>query len=92
MELPFTIVFEPPGRSELRALLRMRGHWADRINRRTDNRGHVPGSQRCACRCAERPQALCSLHVTSTPSGATLSVDGRRQESRRALSTWTGGP
>ena len=27
MELPFTIVFEPPSRSELRALLRMRGHW-----------------------------------------------------------------
>src|SRR5262249_53367806 len=27
VDLPFTIVFEPPSRSELRALLRMRGHW-----------------------------------------------------------------
>jgi len=27
VELPFTIVFEPPSRRELRALLRMRGHW-----------------------------------------------------------------
>src|SRR5713101_2669788 len=27
MELPFTIVFEPPSQEELRAVLRMRGTW-----------------------------------------------------------------
>src|SRR3982074_3760244 len=27
MELPFTIVFEPPSQDELRAVLRMRGTW-----------------------------------------------------------------
>ena len=27
MELPFTVVFEPPSQKELRAALRMRGTW-----------------------------------------------------------------
>src|SRR4051794_15979594 len=75
VELPFTIVFEPPSRSELRALLRMRGHWAaGLIVALTIGAMYlVANVARADARAAA---GAVSLHVTSTPPGATLWVDG----------------
>ena len=78
MELPFTIVFEPPSRSELRALLRMRGHWAAGLIVALTI-GAVYLVANVAHADARAAAGVVSLHVTSTPSGATVWVDGRQQ-------------
>jgi len=78
VELPFTIVFEPPSRSELRALLRMRGHWAaGLIVALTIGATYlIANVARADARAAA---GGVSLHVTSTPSGATVWVDGHER-------------
>lgn len=78
MELPFTVVFEPPSQAELRAVLRMRGTWAGGLLvvlaigtavviwnvRRAEA---VGGSTSVA------------LQLASQPLGARVWVDGREQ-------------
>jgi hypothetical protein len=75
MELPFTIVFEPPSRSELRALLRMRGHWvAGLIVALTIGTAYVVASgARADAGAAGEPVALV---LASEPPGAAVQVDG----------------
>jgi hypothetical protein len=78
VELPFTIVFEPPSRSELRALLRMRGPWAaGLIIALTIGAVYLLAS---VARVDARAAAgAVPLNVTSTPSGARVWVDGHEQ-------------
>src|SRR5437868_12487941 len=75
VELPFTIVFEPPSWSELRALLRMRGHWvAGLIIALTIGTAYVLANVARAD--SETINALMPLVVTSQPPGASAIVDG----------------
>jgi hypothetical protein len=84
VELPFTIVFEPPSRSELRALLRMRGRWvAGSI---------IPLTIGTAYLLANVAQADVGAHaagvplaVSSQPSGALMWLDGQERGSTPSL-------
>jgi Tol biopolymer transport system component len=78
VELPFTIVFEPPSRSELRALLRMRGHWAaGAIVALTIGIIYLlAGVARADARATA---VLAPLNLSSTPAGATVWVDGHQR-------------
>jgi hypothetical protein len=76
VELPFTIVFEPPSWSELRALLRMRGHWvAGLIVALTIGTAYLLSTVARAD--AVAANALVPLALTSQPPGASVWVDGR---------------
>jgi hypothetical protein len=78
MELPFTIVFEPPSRSELRALLRMRGHWAaGMIVALTLGVIYVLATVGRAD--AGLAVAVAPLILGSRPAGATVWVDGQQR-------------
>ncbi len=78
MELPFTIVFEPPSRKELRALLRMRGYWvAGLIVALTIGAAYVLSGVARAD--AGVDGQLAPLSVTSEPGGASVLVDGRQR-------------
>ncbi len=78
MELPFTIVFEPPSRSELRALLRMRGHWAAGLIVALTI-GTVYLIANVARADAGAPGSTVPLQLTSAPSGAAVWVDGHQR-------------
>ncbi|MBV9322326.1 MAG: PD40 domain-containing protein [Chloroflexi bacterium] len=78
MELPFTIVFEPPSRSELRALLRMRGHWAAGVIVALAI-GAAYLLANVARADAGAAAGAAPLYVTSTPADAAVWVDGRQQ-------------
>ena len=76
MELPFTIVFEPPSWEELRALLRMRGHWvAGSIVALTI--GTIYLLANVAHADAVAATAVVPFIVTSRPPGARIWLDGR---------------
>ena len=76
MELPFTIVFEPPSWSELRALLRMRGHWvAGLIVALTIGTAYLLSNVARAD--AVAASALVPLALNSQPVGASVRFDGR---------------
>jgi hypothetical protein len=76
VELPFTIVFEPPSRSELRALLRMRGHWvAGLIVALTIGTAYLLSNVARADVVAA--SALVPLALNSQPVGASVRFDGR---------------
>ncbi|MBV9578101.1 MAG: PEGA domain-containing protein [Chloroflexi bacterium] len=78
MELPFTVVFEPPSRSELRALLRMRGHWAAGvIVALTIGIAYLLANVARAD--ARAATGTVPLQVISAPTGATVWVDGHQQ-------------
>ena len=76
MELPFTVVFEPPSHAELRALLRMRGYWAaGLIVALTIGTAYVLAN---VARADARAATLgASLEVLSRPSGASVWIDGQ---------------
>lgn len=77
MELPFTIVFEPPSRAELRALLRMRGHWAaGLIVALTIGTAYLLSNVARAD--AGAAANAVPLQLTSEPAGASAWVDGRQ--------------
>ncbi len=78
MELPFTIVFEPPSRSELRALLRMRGHWAAGLIVALTI-GTVYLLANVARADAGAAASSVPLQLTSAPTGAAVWVDGRQR-------------
>ena len=78
MELPFTIVFEPPSRAELRAVLRMRGTWVAGVLVALAIGTLVLVSG------VGRTDAVASgvsvpLDLTSRPAGAGLWLDGRER-------------
>lgn len=75
MELPFTVVFEPPSQSELRALLRMRGYWAAGLIVALTI-GIVYLLSSVARADAIAASARVPLALTSQPTGAALSLDG----------------
>src|SRR6185312_7882259 len=78
VELPFTIVFEPPSRSELRALLRMRGNWAaGAIVALTIGAIYLLAGVARAD--AGASAALSPLSLASEPPGATVWVDGHQR-------------
>ena len=78
MELPFTVVFEPPSRRELRALLRMRGQWvAGGIVALAIGAAYVLASVARADSVAG--MAVAPLQVTSHPAGAEVWVDGQQR-------------
>jgi hypothetical protein len=80
VELPFTIVFEPPSRSELRALLRMRGHWvAGLIVALTIGTAYVLSNVAHAD--AVAAGAAVPLVLSSQPLGASVWLDGRERGS-----------
>lgn len=78
MELPFTVVFEPPSRTELRALLRMRRTWAAGVlvvlaigtAVLVAGAGHTD---------AVAAGAGVPLELTSRPAGAGVWLDGHEQ-------------
>lgn len=78
MELPFTIVFEPPSQEELRAGLRMRGTWVAGLLILL-----AVGTAICVWRVG-RAEALVGgaavpLQLASHPSGASVWLDGRER-------------
>src|SRR5262245_58126492 len=78
MELPFTIVFEPPSRAELRALLRWRGRWAVALLLLLAIGlayllAHVAQAD------AGVAVALTPLTVRSHPAGAAVWLDGHQR-------------
>jgi Tol biopolymer transport system component len=78
VELPFTIVFEPPSQRELRALLRMRGTWVAGLIVAL-----AIGSLLVALH-VSRAEAVASgtsvpLTLSSRPAGATVWLDGRER-------------
>jgi hypothetical protein len=78
VELPFTVVFEPPSRSELRALLRMRGHWlAGLIVALAIGAAYLLASVARAD--AGAAGAVAPLALASQPAGATVWLDGRQR-------------
>jgi hypothetical protein len=78
MELPFTVVFEPPSRAELRALLRMRRTWVAGVLVAlaigTPVLIATVGHTEAAASGVGVP-----LEVTSRPTGAGVWVDGRER-------------
>ncbi len=77
MELPITIVFEPPSRTELRALLRRRWLWSAAVALLAVSVGIL-----VAVASASRAEALATsaaptVAIRSRPAGAEISVDGR---------------
>ena len=78
MELPYTIVFEPPSRSELRALLRMRGQWIAGVIVALAI-GSVYILANVARADARTTAAVAPLAIRSDPPGAAIEVDGRRR-------------
>ncbi len=78
MELPFTVVFEPPSQEELRSALRMRGTWVaglivvlaigTAVLLWTVSRADAVGGG-----------AVASLQLTSQPPGAGIWLDGRER-------------
>ena len=78
MEFPFTVVFEPPSQSELRALLRMRGYWvAGLIIPLTIGIAYLLSTVAHADAVAST--ARVSLALSSQPPGASLSLDGHER-------------
>jgi hypothetical protein len=78
VELPFTIVFEPPSRSELRALLRMRGYWvAGCIIALTI--GSVYLLANVARADAGATAESVPLELSSQPAGAAVELDGHQR-------------
>ena len=78
MELPFTVVFEPPSQSELRALLRMRGYWAaGLIVALTIGIAYLLSNVAHAD--AVAATARVPLSLGSQPAGASLVLDGRER-------------
>jgi PEGA domain-containing protein len=76
VDLPFTVVFEPPSRTELRALLRMRGHWAAAaLIALTIGITYLLANVARAD--AGVSVAVAPLRLESHPPGAAVSVDGR---------------
>lgn len=76
MELPFTIVFEPPSRSELRAVLRLRWTWvACGVLMLAVGSSLVLLGVGQAATPADAQRA--PLSVESTPAGAVLRIDGQ---------------
>jgi hypothetical protein len=76
VELPFTIVFEPPSQKELRAILRMRGIWvAGLIVALAIGTLLVVSSVGRANAVASI--GLAPLELTSRPTGAQVWLDGR---------------
>ncbi|MDQ3810609.1 MAG: PEGA domain-containing protein, partial [Chloroflexota bacterium] len=78
MELPITIVFEPPSLDELRALLRRRWAWVLTVALLAASVGTA-----ALVVSASRAEALATssqplLTIESTPSGAEAWLDGRR--------------
>jgi PEGA domain-containing protein len=78
VELPFTVVFEPPSQRELRALLRMRGQWVAG--------GIVALAIGAAYLLANVARAdttvatvVAPLQVASQPAGAEVWVDGHQR-------------
>jgi hypothetical protein len=78
MQLPYTIVFEPPSRSELRALLRMRGHWAAGLIVALTI-GTIYWLANVARADAGVAVAVVPLELGSRPPGAAVWVDGRQR-------------
>jgi hypothetical protein len=78
VELPFTIVFEPPSRSELRALLRMRGHWAAGLTVALAI-GVIYVLVSVSRADAGVAVAEAPLRLGSRPTGAAVWVDGRER-------------
>jgi hypothetical protein len=78
VELPFTIVFEPPTRSELRALLRLRVSWvAGLIVALAIGAAYLLANVARAD--AGAAVAAAPLALGSQPEGATVWVDGRQR-------------
>ncbi|MBV9132840.1 MAG: PEGA domain-containing protein [Chloroflexi bacterium] len=80
MELPYTVVFEPPSRAELRALLRMRGHWVAAAL------VLLAIGITCVLFAATRADAVVAVavapvRVSSHPPGAAVWLDGHPQGS-----------
>lgn len=78
MELPYTVVFEPPSRSELRALLRMRGHWVAALMVTV-----AIGAAYLLATVARADSAVAvavvPLSLESHPAGASVWLDGRQR-------------
>ena len=78
MELPYTVVFEPPSRTELRALLRMRGHWvAALIVAVAIGAAYLLASVARADSAVA--VAVVPLSLDSRPAGASVWLDGRQR-------------
>jgi hypothetical protein len=78
VELPFTVVFEPPSRSELRALLRLRGGWlAGLIVALAIGAAYLLANVARAD--AGAAVAVAPLALGSQPEGATVWLDGRQR-------------
>ena len=78
MELPFTVVFEPPSRAELRALLRMRGHWvAGSIVALAIGAAYVLANVAHAD--AHAAALATTFELRSRPSGAGVWIDGHQR-------------
>src|SRR5437868_3997401 len=91
VELPFTIVFEPPSWSELRALLRMRGHWvAGLIVALTIGTAYILANSARAD--AGAAAGAVPLQLNSQPSGALVWLDGHARGSTPAELTTEPGP
>src|SRR6266478_2327978 len=76
MELPFTVVFEPPSQEELRAVLRMRGPWVAGLIvvlaiGTTVLLWNVTRAD------AVSSGAVVPLQLASQPAGAEIWLDGR---------------
>jgi Tol biopolymer transport system component len=79
VELPFTIVFEPPSQSELIALLRMRGHWAaGLIVALTIGFAYLLSN---VARADAGAASTLPLAIDSEPHGASVAVDGHSRGS-----------
>jgi hypothetical protein len=76
VELPFTIVFEPPSQKELRAILRMRGIWVAGliVALAIGTLVVVAGVGRADAVASIGPAPL---ELTSRPAGAQVWLDGR---------------
>src|SRR3982074_2380469 len=78
VELPFTVVFEPPSQDELRAVMRMRGLWvAGLLVALAIGAWVVLASVRRAE--AIVGDTAVSLQLMSRPDGARVWLDGREQ-------------
>lgn len=78
MELPFTVVFEPPSQQELRALLRMRGTWVAGVLAALaiGTFLFISSASRADAGASGPPQPL---DLTSRPSGAAVWLDGHER-------------
>src|SRR5216683_5499233 len=78
VELPFTIVFEPPSQEELRAVLRMRGTWVAGLIVVLAI-GTAALLWNVARADAVDGGAVVPLQLASQPAGAGISLDGRER-------------